>query len=126
MSAARELSPLDQFVEQLEFSPGSPDWRRMPEWKRTLAAFAALMHDQVSDGLINAPWSDDTREYVAALRAMGATHFADALQTLSSLDPSSEMGRAALVSVSAHIERDWESLWTSAEAYAKANGWCAD
>jgi len=86
-----EETPFDKYIQQLEFTPGSPEWRRMTLAERVLASLAAIMRDQVSDWLVNvvgAP-SEALALYCEALEAIGASSLATDIRALaaSDLDP---------------------------------------
>lgn len=113
-----------EYIENLEFTPGSPDWRAMSEAERHLAAFAALMADHVGDGLYNVVWSGSGDEaiYAAALRAIGAAWLADEVRAVAAIeDIESQAAEDQLERTWNNVEARHTELWDLAAAYAKAN-----
>ena len=48
-----EEAPFDKYIQQLEFTPGSPEWHSMTLAERVLASSADIMRDHVDDWLVN-------------------------------------------------------------------------
>jgi hypothetical protein len=120
-----EETPFDKYIQQLEFTPGSPEWRSMTVAERVLASFAQIMLDQVGDWLVNvvgAPQEELTL-YCEALEAIGASSLATDIRVLAASDLDSDDSQTKLMKLNERVEANWGALWSAAEAYARQYGW---
>jgi len=120
-----EETPFDKYIQQLEFTPGSPAWHSMPLAERVLAAFAAIMSDQVGDWLVNVVGAppEALTLYCEALEAIGASWLATEIRGVSMSDLDSDDSQTKLVKLNEQVEANWGTLWSAAEAYARQHGW---
>ena len=120
-----EETPFDKYIQQLEFTPGSPAWHSMPLAERVLATFAAIMSDQVGDWLVNVVGAppEALTLYCEALEAIGASWLATEIRGVSMSDLDSDDSQTKLVKLNEQVEANWGTLWSAAEAYARQHGW---
>jgi len=120
-----EETPFDKYIQQLEFTPGSPEWHSMTLAERVLASFADIMRDQMGDWLVNvvgAP-SEALTLYCEALEAIGASWLATDIRALAVSDLDSDNSETKLMKLNEQVEANWGALWSAAEAYARRHGW---
>jgi hypothetical protein len=120
-----EETPFDKYIQQLEFTPGSPEWRSMPLAERVLASFAAIMRDQVGDWLVNVVGAppEELTQYCEALEAIGAPWLATDIRALAASDLGSDDSQTKQMKLNEQVEANWDALWSAAEDYARQHGW---
>src|SRR5215475_7242163 len=120
-----EETPFDKYIQQLEFTPGSPEWHSMTLVERVLASFADIMRDHVDDWLVNVVGSppEALTLYCEALEAIGASSLASDIRALAASDPDSDDSQTKLTKLNERVEANWDALWSAAEAYARQHGW---
>src|SRR5262249_15243254 len=120
-----EETPFDKYIQQLEFTPGSPEWHSMTLAERVLAAFADIMRDHVGDWLVNVVGSppEVLALYCEALEAIGASSLATDIRALAASGLDSDDSQTKLTKLNERVEADWDALWSAAEAYARQHGW---
>jgi hypothetical protein len=107
-----------EYIEQLEFTPGSPAWRGLSEAERVLAAFAHFMHDHACDGLCNVIGSGDEALYAAALDAIGAGWAGGEIRRLAHAGVGSASADRAVEALWEQVEERHAELWDAAAFYA--------
>jgi len=120
-----EETPFEKYIQQLGFTPGSPEWRSMTLAERVLASFADIMNDQVGDWLFNvvsAP-PETLTLYCEALKAIGVPSLATDIRALAASDLDTDDSQTTLMKLNAQVEASWSALWSAAEAYARQHGW---
>jgi|SRR5215472_807516 len=120
-----EETPFEKYIQQLEFTPGSPEWRSMTLAERMLASFADIMRDQVGDWLVNVVGAppEALTLYCEALEAIGASWLATDIRALAVSDLDSDDSQTKLRKLNEQVEAKWVALWSAAEAYARQHGW---
>src|SRR5215470_2179581 len=120
-----EETPFDKYIQQLEFTPGSPEWHSMTLAERVLAAFADIMRDHVGDWLVNVVGSppEAIMLYCEALEAIGASSLATDIRALAASDLDSGDSQTKLMKLNERVEANWGTLWSAAEGYARQHGW---
>jgi hypothetical protein len=120
-----EETPFEKYIQRLEFTPGSPEWRSMTLAERVLASFADIMRDQVGDWLVNVVGAppEALALYCEALEAIGASLLAADIRALAASDLDSDDSQTKLMKLNEQVEANWGALWDAAEAYARQHGW---
>ena len=101
-----EETPFEKYIQQLGFTPGSPEWRSMTLAEQVLASFAAIMCDQVGDWLVNVVGAppEALTLYCEALEAIGASWVATDIRVLAASDLDSDDSQAKLMKLNEQVE----------------------
>jgi hypothetical protein len=80
-----------------------------------LASFAAIMRDQVDDGLVNVVGAlpDALTLYCEVLEAIGASWLATDIRALAVSDLDSDDSQTKMMKLNNQMEANWGALWSA-------------